>query len=143
MPHFTQHSAETFLNQFICIEDIASISAGDRATIRDALALLVPQSDYQTLGVCADNLPQAITALNHYLQGLGHDQTLGLPSESAEVTVPRGPLYLKYNTRKQGYYLDRYQGPYRGVLVSLQSDSLDGIQGTYGHFPLDLFTPPA
>ncbi|MEB3164551.1 MAG: DUF1824 family protein [Prochlorothrix sp.] len=135
MPHFTETSAETFLNRFICLEDIDGIAEDDRAKIREALSLLIPKSDYQTLGVCAEALPQAVTALNQYLKGLGHDLSLAVP----EGEAPKGAVYLKYNTRKQGYYLDRYQGPYRGVLVSLQSDYADGIQGTYGHFPLDLF----
>ena len=37
------------------------------------------------------------------------------------------------------YYLDDYIGKYRGVLVSCQSED-DKIVGTYGHFPLDLFS---
>lgn len=135
MPHFTENSAETFLNQFICLEDIDGIPSDDRAKIREALHLLLPRSDYQTLGVCAETLAQAVTALNQYLKGLGHTLSLALPEENST----KGAVYLKYNTRKQGYYLDRYQGPYRGVLVSLQSDYIDGLQGTYGHFPLDLF----
>lgn len=135
MPHFTQNSAETFLNQFICREDIDGIPEDERAKIREALTLLIPQSDYQTLGVCADDLSQAVTALNHYLKGLGHDLSL----EKPEDKIPKGSVFLKYNTRKQGYYLDRYEGPYRGVLVSLQSDYVEGLQGTYGHFPLNLF----
>ena len=139
MPHFTPESAETFLNKFICVENIASISPDDRGNIRQALALLLPRSDYQTLGICADDSTQAVESLNQYLAGLGHGQTLGTIDTTSLGLGFKGAIYLKYNTRKQGYYLDRYEGPYRGVLVALQSDFRDGFQGTYGHFPLDLF----
>jgi hypothetical protein len=47
----------------------------------------------------------------------------------------------KINTtkiQKDSFYIDAYTGSYRGVLVACQSDN-EELQGTYGHFPLDLF----
>ncbi|NES92001.1 DUF1824 family protein, partial [Okeania sp. SIO2B9] len=41
---------------------------------------------------------------------------------------------------KESYHLESYIGEYRGVLVSCQSAEDTGINGTYGHLPLDLFT---
>ena len=37
------------------------------------------------------------------------------------------------------YYSSEYTGEYRGVLVSYQSED-NLIAGTYGHFPLNLFS---
>jgi len=63
---------------------------------------------------------------------------LTLPEDQPEL----GAVYIKYNTQRQASYLDSYTGTYRGVLVSCQSEN-DQLVGTYGHFPLDLFSEEA
>ncbi|MEK9512282.1 MULTISPECIES: DUF1824 family protein [Limnospira] len=40
---------------------------------------------------------------------------------------------------KLSYHISPYLEKYRGVLVSCQSSEENGVNGTYGHFPLDLF----
>ncbi len=56
-----------------------------------------------------------------------------------QLNFSKEPIYLKYNSQKQSYYFDEYTGEYRGVLVAVQGENED-IIGTYGHFPLDLFS---
>ena len=102
--------------------------------LQQALLLIGSLSESKNFGVCADNAEQGITALSSYLE------TFGYRANFDRASIPNGdsPIYLKFNTRKMSYYFDAYTGPYRGVLVSYQSED-DTIAGTYGHFPLDLF----
>ncbi len=135
-PFPDRDSAEQFLKRFVCSTGEEALNSEEQEQTRAALLLLIGESDYQTLGVCADGRAEAIAALERFLPGLGHtDASLdssGLPDLS-------GPVFLKYNTRNRSGYLSEYEGRYRGVLVTCQSDFADGVCGTYGHFPLDLF----
>lgn len=103
--------------------------------IRTALASLAAQASYLTLGICAETATEAIAALNQYLAALNSD----LAIEAAGLPAVGGAVYVKFNTRSQQLYGDRYGGSDRGVLVSTQGDYDGQICGTYGHFPLDLF----
>ncbi len=132
---FTPESADAFLKQFVCFEGTPQLDAATKAQVREALLLLTGLSDFQTIGICADSMPAAVVALNHCLAALGH----ALQAELSVLPAIAGPVYVKCNTRSLGYYGDRYAGDYRGILVSCQSDYTDGVCGTYGHFPLDLF----
>lgn len=111
-------------------------SESEKVLIRQALLLLTSKSDYQNLGICADSVAQGFLALETYLKALGYEAIL---DRRADVTSFIGPVYIKFNTQKQSYYLDSYIGKYRGVLVSCQSSQDESINGTYGHLPLDLF----
>lgn len=103
--------------------------------LRQALLLVTSLSESQNLGICADNAPQGFAALKSYLEALGYKESL----KKDLIPNNQEPVYIKFNTSKMSYYLDEYIGNYRGVLVSCQSED-DRILGTYGHFPLDLFT---
>ena len=103
--------------------------------LRQALLFIVSLSESENLGICADNAQQGFTALTSYLEALGYKNTL----EQDSLPNNQEPVYIKFNTNKMSYYLDDYIGKYRGVLVSCQSED-DKIVGTYGHFPLDLFS---
>ncbi|NJM56605.1 MAG: DUF1824 family protein [Synechococcales cyanobacterium RU_4_20] len=132
---FTPATADAFLQRFVCFEHEPQLDSTQACSVKEALLLLAGLSDFQTLGVCAASMETAVMALNSYLSALGHELQADM-----EVLPPiDGPVYLKCNTRSLGYYGDRYSGDYRGVLVSCQSDYSDGVVGTYGHFPLDLF----
>lgn len=135
----TRDQAEDYLKRFVCQTDTLALSSLEQEATRNALLTLVAGSDYQTLGVCADTLSGAIAALNQYLQALGHQQQV----QPTELPPIAEPVYLKYNTRKAAWYADGYPGSYRGVLVTCQSDFEDGVVGTYGHLPLDLFATVA
>lgn len=130
------NAADRCLRQFICQGPELQLTEPQRADIRQALHILVAQADFLTLGVCADTVEAALTGLQGYLNALGQS----VSSPEPELLDLHGPVYLKANTRTQGLYGDRYTGPYRGILVACQSDYADVITGTYGHFPLDLFS---
>ncbi len=98
------------------------------------------QADFLTLGVCADQVDEGLTALNGYLAALGQSwRADAAPLAGTPVASTTDPVYLKGNTRTEKVYGDRYLGPYRGVLITCQSDFAEAVVGTYGHFPLDLF----
>ncbi len=131
----TPAEAEKILNAFICTNNQSVDSSEEKSAIRAALVLLSNLSDYQMLGICADTVEQGLLAAESYLKALGYTVTL-----NREAIAPvEGAAYIKYNTLKGSYYADSYTGQYRGVLVSCQSASEGGINGTYGHLPLDLF----
>lgn len=133
--NLTIEQAQTILASFSCTNTKSVDLESEKALIRQALLLLTSQSDYQNLGICADSVAQGFLALETYLQALGYKSTL----DPADTTSVFDPVYIKFNTERQSYYLDSYIGKYRGVLVSCQSSHDESINGTYGHFPLDLF----
>jgi hypothetical protein len=138
---YTPETADRFLRSFLCHEGEIQLTPEDPAHIRQALAILVAQADFLTLGICAESVEEGVTALNSYLKGLGQswraDETTLTGTLVAETS---DPIYLKGNTRTEKLYGDRYTGPYRGVLVACQSDYAETVVGTYGHFPLSLFS---
>ena len=102
--------------------------------LRKALVLVARESEWENIGICADNYTQGLDALASYLKALGYSYDLSQQHpESAE------PIYIKFNTRTMNYYVDSYSGNARGVLVAMQG-SEEAILGTYGYFPLNLFT---
>jgi hypothetical protein len=105
--------------------------------LRRAMLSLATTSDYQIFGVCADSPAQARLALESYAKAFSYE----IPAASGEVSLhSENPIYMKFNPRINRLYEDAYTGKFRGVLVSYHSDYADGHSGTYGHFPLDLFT---
>ena len=133
MNDLTVEEAQKILSRFSRV-DIQPVLESEKALIRQAILLLTSKSDDQNLGICADSATQGFLALETYLQALGYEITL----DQVDITSSAGPVYIKFNTQKETYYLDSYTGKYRGVLVSCQSSD-ELINGTYGHLPLDLF----
>lgn len=128
-------AAQQTLEAFTC-DDIQSVNQiENRDQICSALKLLVQNSEYQMLGICADSLDAAWNALEQYLHGLDYN----IAPDRNGVEAIEGSVYLKFNGRSQSYYASPYTQKYRGVLVSCQSTDDTGVNGTYGHFPLDLF----
>lgn len=101
--------------------------------LRKALLLVAQESEWENIGICADNLTQGLDVLASYLKALGYRYDSQQHPESAE------PVYIKFNTRKMNYYVNSYTGNSRGVLVAMQG-SEEAVLGTYGYFPLNLFT---
>ena len=101
--------------------------------LRKALLLVAQESEWENIGICADNLTRGLEALESYLKALGYSYDSQQHPESAE------PVYIKFNTRKMNYYVNSYTGNSRGVLVAMQG-SEEAVLGTYGYFPLNLFT---
>ncbi len=107
-----------------------------RTEIQAALQTLTAAADYHIFGVCAEQQSAGLQALQGYAQYFGYVLTTAMGQELPQIA---GAVYLKFNPRSQRLYVDTYNGNYRGVLVSFQSDVADGYGGTHGHFPLDLF----
>jgi Domain of unknown function (DUF1824) len=108
----------------------------ERDRLRQALQVLQEATDYQMFGVCAESRASGLQGLQSYAQHFGSE----IPAQMiADLPVIAGSVYLKFNPRSQRLYIDVYEGSYRGVLISFQSDLANGYSGTHGHFPLDLF----
>lgn len=125
--------AREILAAYSCLTPKAVVGSDEKHRLQAALQVMVGQSDWENLGICADCFADAVAALNGYLRALGHPIA---PPASAPPTA--GPIYVKYNTQRQILYCDRYDGDDRGVLVSCQSED-DRVAGTYGYLPLDLY----
>ncbi|MGK7923155.1 MAG: DUF1824 family protein [Trichodesmium sp.] len=135
--NLTITQAEKILNEFTCQEMKLIKSPEEKNITRSAILLLANLSDYQILGICADSKTEALSALDSYLEALGYNTTLLSDSNFNSVD---GSIYLKFNGMKDSYFMESYTGKYRGVLVSCQSAETTGVNGTYGYFPLDLFS---
>jgi len=133
--NFTVEAARKVLGAFSCIDSKTVESASEKSLLRQALLLVTSLSDYQNLGICADTPTEGFSALESYLKALGYAATIN----EADINSDVDPVYIKFNSQKQSYYLNPYTGKYRGVLVSCQSSQDESISGTYGHLPLDLF----
>jgi Domain of unknown function (DUF1824) len=126
-------TALQLLQKFICIEQIEPEAIPDYPTIKTALAIVAEASDYQILGICAEDWQQGQLALYSYLAALDYD-------DRPEVPQMDGAVYIKYNPRLHSCYAEAYEGRHRGVLVACISAYDDGVNETFGHLPLDLFT---
>ena len=111
-----------------------ALSEAQQQLVRDALLWLNDNSEYQTLGICADSLTEAEAALKSYVAALSQPINVDIPPRE-------GAVFLKFNTLKNAWYIDDYAGDSRGVLVTYHTTEpeLDEVNGTYGPFPLDLF----
>jgi hypothetical protein len=133
--NLTVEKAQQILKDFTCLDMKSVESVAEKQALREALLLVADRSDRQMLGVCASSTDEGFLALETYLKALGYRPVF----DSNAVPAMTGSVYIKFNTLKGSYYIDSYTGNYRGVLVSCQSSSEDGVSGTYGHLPLDLF----
>lgn len=122
------------LAQFSCLHVPPQLDESERQSIREALLWFSELADYETIGVCAASLEEGKHALEQYVEVFARPIKLDLPSHE-------GAVFLKFNTERGAWYLDDYTGASRGVLVSYHSGEpeMDGLVGTYGPFPLDLF----
>ena len=105
--------------------------------LREAILLVAQESEWENIGICADNLTQGLEVLASYLIALGYQQNIS--DRHDWQNYGNKPVYIKFNTRKMNYYVDSYADNSRGVLIAMQGDE-EAIVGTYGYFPLDLFT---
>lgn len=128
----TLDAAQTILRQFLCLERSPHTPMPENALVRQALQLVAARSDYQMVGICADTVAQASTALSAYLVGLGYTSV-------PDLTVVEGPVYVKANLKTDRCHVAPYTGTHRGVLVSCQSAEEEDVNETFGHLPLALF----
>lgn len=139
LPNFVDNplsltTAQALLEQYNCQTPQPLLSPAEQTQFRQALCQVAAECDRLIFGVCADQLAEGKAALSSYLLALGQKST-ELHFEPLE-----GPVYLKFNPGTGLCYSDSYTGSHRGVLVSCQSDLQGGINATYGHLPLDLFS---
>ena len=130
--HLNVEEAKKILNKFNCIDIAPPIKPSEKTIIREALLLLANLSDYKIIGICADTAEEGMLAMKTYSLALGYEPPSNLP-------IIEGPVYIKLNGKNGLCYLDSYLGHHRGVLVSCQSYSEEGVNELYGHLPLDLF----
>ncbi|PZO22748.1 MAG: DUF1824 domain-containing protein [Leptolyngbya foveolarum] len=112
----------------------ADLNEAQRESVREALLWLNKNSEYQTIGICADDLAGATAALKGYVAALSQPIQVDIPEQA-------GAVFLKFNTLKNAWYVDGYSGESRGVLVTYHTSEPeeDDVNGTYGPFPLTLF----
>ncbi|XHX80358.1 MAG: DUF1824 family protein [Stenomitos frigidus ULC029] len=130
--NLTLNAAQSILNQFVCLDRSPAFVMPQALLVRQALLLVAAHSDYQILGICADTIAQATTALKRYLRALGYKAMPEMPTLD-------GPVYIKFNPNRDRCHVTPYNGTHRGVLVSCQSASESDVNETFGHLPLDLF----
>ncbi|ELR96956.1 DUF1824 family protein [Gloeocapsa sp. PCC 73106] len=127
------NQAVEILKQYSCTKSQIPDSPAAKQQLKAAILVISAVSDFENLGICADNPSEGFSSLASYLQALGYDYTLPSVTLEADRSV-----YIKFNTQKQNYYLDVYEGDYRGVLIAYQGEDPE-VMGTYGYFPLNLF----
>ena len=130
----TLKKAIQILKQYSRIQLKSVDSEAEKQQLSQALIRVVKVSESENLGICADNYEQAFMTLTSYLKALGYQSNFNLETVSQQDV----PIYLKFNTQKMSYYIDKYTGEYRGVLVSCYAQE-EEVVGTYGYLPLDLF----
>ncbi len=131
----TIEEAVKFLKRYGCNPNPQANISEDYPLLRQALLLIIKESEWENLGICADNPQQGLSAVKSYLSTFGYKDSF---AEDIPEHLAGEPVYIKFNTQKMSFYIDAYSGEYRGVLVAIQSED-DRVVGTYGYFPLDLF----
>ncbi len=128
----TRDEAVKLLRLFTCIDRLAPEEIPSYDAIRAALAIVREHSDYQILGICADDITQAAQAMTSYIKAFEYKFMPAVPPVE-------GPIYVKYNPKMRSCHSDTYIGQHRGVLVSCQSEYDGDVNELFGHLPLDLF----
>lgn len=128
----TRDEAVKLLRLFTCIDRLPPEQIPSYDAIRAALSVVREHSDYQILGICADDMTQAEQAMASYIQALNYKFRPAVPPVE-------GPIYVKYNPKMRSCHSDTYVGQHRGVLVSCQSEYDSDVNELFGHLPLDLF----
>ena len=129
--------AVKFLKLYGLQPEYHSNSSEETKQLQQAILLIAQESEWENIGVCANNLKQGLEALASYLKALGYSYSFS-KTEFLQNETDK-PVYIKFNTRQMKYYTESYTGSSRGVLIAMQGNN-EMILGTYGYFPLDLFT---
>jgi hypothetical protein len=132
-PELTIAQAQALLAEYSCVTPKVPTNAAETIALQTAVKRVAQQTDNQLFGILANTLEEAITTLAQYTQALG----ISVPQSPTTPDAP--PIYLKLNAGTGLCYAKSYEGDYRGVLISFQSDLADGLNATYGHLPLNLF----
>jgi hypothetical protein len=128
----TPDEAVKLLRLFTCIDQLTPDQIPTNDAVRSALEVVREHSDYQILGICADDLAAGEQALTAYINAFDYKFIPTIPPVD-------GPIYIKYNPKLRSCHSDTYIGDHRGVLVSCQSSYDGDVNELFGHLPLDLF----
>ncbi len=128
----TTDEAVKLLRLFTGIDQLTPDQIPTNELIREALTIVREHSDYQILGICADDLASGEKALTAYINAFDYKFMPTIPPVD-------GPIYIKYNPKLRSCHSDAYIGDHRGVLVSCQSSYDGDVNELFGHLPLDLF----
>ncbi|MDY6936604.1 MAG: DUF1824 family protein [Cyanobacteriota bacterium] len=129
----TVAEAQKFLRAYSLSPTIDSLDNSEFDRIQQAIFCVKQHSEYQIIGICAEDYDRGIFALQTYSVALGYEVPL-------DFDPIEGAVYIKFNPQTGLRYISPYVGRERGVLVSCQSPNSQGINELYGHFPLDLFS---
>ena len=132
-PEMTIAQAQALLAEYSCTTPKVPANAAETIALQTAVKQVAQQTDNQLFGVLADTQEEALIALTQYTKALG----ISMPNPPSTDSAP--PIYVKLNPQTGLCYAKSYEGTYRGVLISFQSDLADGLNATYGHLPLNLF----
>ena len=132
--NLTVEEALKILRAYSCTQIKTPSSQAEKEQLQQAVILIVSLSEWENLGVCADNAKVGFATLASYLKALGYEADF----DSTSIPASEDPVYIKFSTQKMSHFLDSYSGEYRGILISCQAED-EAIAGTYGHLPLDLF----
>lgn len=127
--------AVSLLKSYSCTELKTVKSEAEKQELESSIKIIVSLSDDQNIGICASNSTEALNTLKNYLQAFGYENKIEI-----EENPENNPVYLKFSTERQSYHISDYSGNYRGVLITIFADFKEEIIGTYGHFPLNLFS---
>lgn len=122
------------LDSYSCLELKVPQTPAEVAALRSAIVQISAAAESENLGICADTQEEAYQALGQYLTALEYP----VPATDERAAPLDQPTYVKFNTSTLKHYAKPYEGDYRGVLMSCQSED-DVVNGTFGYFPLDLF----
>ncbi|MEM9244649.1 MAG: DUF1824 family protein [Cyanobacteria bacterium P01_F01_bin.153] len=133
----TFEEAQKVLAAFNGMDMMPSLSAEQGLLVRRSLQVLAEETDSCIFGICADNLDQAVQALNEYAAGLSYELPEG-PDLRGNLNDAAG-VYMKCNLQSSLFYASPYENSQRGVLLAYQSVEHPEIAPLYGHLPLNLF----
>ncbi|MGD1849978.1 MAG: DUF1824 family protein [Cyanophyceae cyanobacterium] len=139
--NLTFEEAQKVLAAFNGLDMMPSLLAEQCLLVQRSLQVLAQETDSCIFGICADDLDQALQALNEYAAGLKYQLPDG-PDLRGNLNNAAG-VYMKCNLQSSLFYASPYENSQRGVLLAYQSVEHPDIDPLYGHLPLDLFSAAA
>ncbi|MEM9772120.1 MAG: DUF1824 family protein [Cyanobacteria bacterium P01_D01_bin.73] len=135
----TFEEAQQVLAAFNGLDTVPALSAEQCVLIQRSLQVLAQITDTCIFGICADNLDEALQALNQYAAGLNYELPGNGPDLRGNLNDSTG-VYMKCNLQSGLFYVSTYENNHRGVLLSYRSVEYPDIAPLYGHLPLTLFS---
>eukprot|EP00747_Dinoflagellata_sp_TGD_P166089 gnl/TRDRNA2_/TRDRNA2_188347_c0_seq1.p1 gnl/TRDRNA2_/TRDRNA2_188347_c0~~gnl/TRDRNA2_/TRDRNA2_188347_c0_seq1.p1 ORF type:complete len:272 (+),score=28.44 gnl/TRDRNA2_/TRDRNA2_188347_c0_seq1:50-865(+) len=134
----TINDADRLLSRFHRYSTLSTRKPALKVACRSVAA----HSRHMLMGICAHDFDAGIAALKGWVADLGlpKGKLYGMDDNGVALPPPDGPVYMKYNSRSGDVHLSKYNGKYRGVLLTPKLK--DGQFRQFGHLPLDLHNAP-